>query len=57
MTHEQEEKAEIPFFKSGKHPTKKQMAGKMKTLCETCRTGHNGKGCSTKGCTCSLCNR
>jgi hypothetical protein len=29
MTHEQEEKAEAPFFKTGKHPTKREMAKKM----------------------------
>lgn len=27
------------------------------TLCNTCRTGHNGEKCQTVGCSCELCNK
>ena len=53
MTHAQEEKAEEPFFKTGKHPSKKEMAKKMMesksythTRCGKCnRFGHSHEKC------------
>lgn len=28
-----------------------------KTLCEVCKTGHNGQKCKTENCACELCHR